>query len=260
MIKLVVFDWAGTTIDFGCFAPVAAFIESFAQVGVSVTPAQARVPMGLHKRDHIVAMLRLSEVTAEWQRVKGRDWTNDDVDRLFDGFIPLQMSVIDRHSQLISGVLEAVGELRAMGIKIGSTTGYFREAAERVRSAATNAGYTPDCSIIPEDVSAGRPYPWMIYRIMEMLNIYPPTSVVKIGDTIPDIEEGRNAGVWSLGVTTTGSEVGLTPTEWNTLSAKDQQTKRVAAETKLRNAGAHAIMESIAELPAWIRQHNESSR
>jgi phosphonoacetaldehyde hydrolase len=49
-IRLVVFDWAGTVIDFGCCAPVAAFRDAFAKLGVPVSVAEARAPMGLHKK------------------------------------------------------------------------------------------------------------------------------------------------------------------------------------------------------------------
>ena len=53
----------------------------------------------------------------------------------------------------------------------------------------------------------------MIFRIMETLRIYPPRAVVKIGDTVPDIGEGLNAGAVSIGVVSSGSEVGCTHEE-----------------------------------------------
>ena len=28
-LEAVIFDWAGTTVDYGCFAPVEAFIKAF---------------------------------------------------------------------------------------------------------------------------------------------------------------------------------------------------------------------------------------
>ena len=57
-IRLVIFDLAGTTIDFGSRAPAGVFVEVFAREGVTVADAEARVPMGMHKRDHIREMLR----------------------------------------------------------------------------------------------------------------------------------------------------------------------------------------------------------
>ena len=71
-IQLVVFDWAGTTIDFGCMAPAGAFVAAFAANGVDVTLAEARGPMGLHKKDHIRAMLCTASVGAKWRAAVGR--------------------------------------------------------------------------------------------------------------------------------------------------------------------------------------------
>ncbi len=225
-IRLVVFDWAGTTVDYGCFAPVAAFIGAFARHGVAVTAEQQCGPMGLHSRDHIHAMLQMLALAAAWKNTHGREWTEADVDSLFHAFMPMQMQVVDLHSGLIPGLLECVAELRRRGVKIGGTTGYFRAAAERVRAMAAAQGYLPDFSYCPEDVAGGRPAPWMIFRIMEATGVFPPAAVVKIGDTVPDIEEGRNAGVWSVGVSNTSSEVGCTEAEFAALADEERRQAR----------------------------------
>ena len=52
-VKAVIFDWAGTLVDFGSIAPVIALSELFAKHGVSLTADEVRAPMGLLKRDHI---------------------------------------------------------------------------------------------------------------------------------------------------------------------------------------------------------------
>ncbi len=199
-VKLVVFDFAGTTVDHGCLAPLQAFIADFAEHGVPVSNAQARTPMGLDKGDHIRAMLRDPDVSRLWRQKHGRDWTEADFHRLYERFVVLQLEVLDRYSKLIPNLLETVADLRSRGIRIGATTGYFKEAADRVAAAARAQGYEPECVVCAQEVSAGRPAPWMIFRVMERLNVYPPAAVVKIGDTIPDIAEGRSAGAWSMGV------------------------------------------------------------
>jgi phosphonoacetaldehyde hydrolase len=251
-IGLVIFDWAGTTVDHGCFAPVAAFVQTFAQQGVEVTTDQARIPMGLHKRDHIRAMLQMPEVARRWRAAHGRDATEPDVDRLYSHFIPLQLEVIADHSRLVPGLLDCVAELRGHGIAIGATTGYFRDAAQRVYDQARSQGYLPDHAVCAEEVPQGRPAPWMIFRIMEALAIFPPSVVVKVGDTVPDIDEGRNAGVWSVGVTRTSNEVGCHEEELAALSSAERGQKLAAAQRKLEAAGAHAVIESVDELPALI--------
>jgi phosphonoacetaldehyde hydrolase len=251
-IKLVIFDWAGTTIDHGCFAPVAAFVEAFARHGVAVSAAAARAPMGLHKKDHLRAMLRAPAVARRWREAHGRDGSEADVESLFRAFMPLQLDVIDHHSRLVPGLLPCVAELRRRGIKIGATTGYFKEAARRVYEAARRQGYTPDVCLCAEDVPAGRPAPWMVFRIMQELDVYPPSTVVKVGDTVPDVAEGLNAGAWSVGVTHTGSEVGCTEEEFAALPEAGRQERVAAARRMLLDAGAHHVLASVADLPALL--------
>jgi phosphonoacetaldehyde hydrolase len=252
-IRLVVFDWAGTTIDHGCCAPVAAFVETFARHGVAVTPAEVRGPMGLDKKDHLRALLQTPELAERWRRAHGRYGDEQDVESLYREFVPCQLEVIGRYSQLAPGLLDCVAELRRAGIWIGATTGYFAEAAERVYEAAARQGFVPDYCVCAEDVPAGRPAPWMLYRIMEALDVYPPAAVVKVGDTVPDIGEGRNAGAWSVGVTRTSSEVGCTEDEFDALSGPERQGKLAAARRKLLAAGAHAVFESVADLPTFLQ-------
>jgi phosphonoacetaldehyde hydrolase len=259
-VKLVVFDWAGTTVDHGSVAPLAAFVGAFAAHGVAVTAAQARAPMGLHKQDHIRAMLRDPAVVQAWRQVHGREATDDDVDRLYRDFIPLQMEVIDAHCRVVPHLLDAVAALRRMGVSIGATTGYFRAAAERVYAAARDQGYVPDACACAEDVPSGRPAPWMMFRLMQELGVYPPAAVVKVGDTVPDVEEGRNAGAWSVAVLRTGSEVGCTEDEWEALKAEERRERLAAARRKLMAAGAHAAIDTLAELPPLIADLSERLR
>lgn len=252
-IRAVMFDWAGTTVDHGCFAPVAPFMEAVAELGVSISSAEARKPMGLHKRDHLVAILSEPEIAARFRAVHQREWNQRDIDRMFERFITAQLTSIRSHAKLIPGVLDTVAELRRRGIGIGGTTGYFREAAKIVIELAAQQGYSPDLSLTPEDVAGGgRPWPWMIYRIMEHLRVCPPAAVLKIGDTIPDMEEGRNAGVWTFGVRRTGSEIGLTAEELDALPVDQRQAKLQHAESVLMGAGAHGVIDSVADVPALI--------
>jgi phosphonoacetaldehyde hydrolase len=253
-IKLVVFDWAGTTVDFGCQAPVMAFVQAFAAAGVKLTTAEARGPMGLHKKDHIRALLQQPAIAFRWREAQGKNWTEHDVEDLYRRFIPLQLEVIDRESRLVTGLLPCLSILRERDIRIGATTGYFREAAQRVYEAARLQGFIPDHTVCADDVVAGRPLPWMIFRNMEALGVYPPAAVLKVGDTVPDIEEGRNAGVWTIGNVRTSSEVGLRENELEALPAPERQARLQAARTKLRDAGAHNVMDSLAELPALIEE------
>lgn len=259
-IRLAIFDWAGTTVDHGCFAPVAACIQAFGQLRIDVSAAEAREPMGLHKRDHLRAVLAMPNVARQWQANFSRPSNDDDLERLYRTFLPLQGVEALRYAELIPGTTECVAALRARRIAVGTTTGYPRAIGEPIADKVAPLGYRPDHCVFTDDVPAGRPAPWMIFRNMEALGVYPPAAVIKVGDTVPDIEEGRNAGVWSIGVTETGSELGLTAAEAARLPAAelDQRLSNVAA--KLQTAGAHAIIRSLAELPSLAEQIDDRLR
>jgi phosphonoacetaldehyde hydrolase len=257
-LKAVILDLAGTVVDYGSCAPALAFVELFARHQIKVTAAQARTPMGLHKKDHIRAMASLPEISEQLEKVLDRAWTEEDIETLYQEFIPLQLEILPRYSELIPGTLETLEFFRDQGMKIGVTTGYNREMLARVLQEAAKQGLRPDAAVCAGDVAGGRPAPWMIYRSLEMLGVYPPDAVVKVGDTIPDVEDGLNAGAWSIGVTKTGNMLGLSKEEVDRMPAAELAKRLRKAERLMRQAGAHAVVEGIdgcIEVVAEINAH-----
>ena len=200
MIEAVIFDWAGTTVDYGCFAPVKAFMEAFAHYGVPVTMEETRKPMGMLKRDHIRTMLHMERIAAEWKRVHGHEATEEDVDAVYAQFEPKLFSILDQYAAPKPFAVETAAKLREMGLKIGSTTGYTDAMMNIVVPKAAQQGYAPDVWISPDGAEGkGRPYPYMIFANMQKLGVTSVRNVVKVGDTISDVKEGVNAGVWTEG-------------------------------------------------------------
>ena len=223
-IEGVIFDWAGTTIDFGCFAPVNIFLKIFKEAGIEVTMDEAREPMGMLKRDHIKAMLKMLRIRKMWKEKYGRDFNEKDIDDLYGAFQPLLLSSLTEYTHPIPKVIETVKLLKENGIKIGSTTGYTDAMMEIVRSGSKEKGYEPDFWVTPDSTNCiGRPYPYMIFRNIETLGLSASWKVVKVGDTISDIKEGINAGVWSVGVVIGSSQMGLSYEEFNNLNYDDKK-------------------------------------
>lgn len=248
-VRAVILDWAGTTIDYGSRAPVAAFVEVFRRRGVEITPHQARGPMGTAKRDHIRALLSLEPVGEKWELVHGRSWNEADVDAMHEEFVPLEVERAASHARLIPGVVKTVAELRERGIKIGSCSGYDREIMAEILPAAREQGYKVDTLVCPEDVPAGRPHPWMMYRAAMDLRVYPMSACVKVGDTVPDIEEGLNAGAWTVGLAKSGNELGLSEEEVAALDAATLASSLGDIRERMLRAGAHHVADTIADLP-----------
>lgn len=255
-LKLAVLDWAGTTVDHGCMAPAGAFVALFERHGVTPTIAQARGPMGMHKRDHIASMIGLPEIAAQWTARHGAGPTDDDVERLFQEFIPLQLEALPPYCTIIPGVPEVARELREQGMRLAGTTGYNEAMMQMCLEGASRDGYAPDISIAVTQVPAGRPAPWMAVKAAMELNIYPFEAVVKIGDTVTDIEEGLNAGMWTIGITRTGNEVGLSQEEAEAMHPEQLDALVAKAEAKLLQAGAHYVADGVADILPIIEEIN----
>ncbi|MCB2361217.1 phosphonoacetaldehyde hydrolase [Clostridium estertheticum] len=257
-VEGVIFDWAGTTVDFGCFAPVNIFLEIFKKKGIEVTMVEARAPMGMLKRDHIKAMLQTPGIREMWKEKYGRDFNEKDIDDLYSDFKPLLMASLEEYTDPIPEVINTVRILRKSGIKIGSTTGYTDEMMKIVTAGAKKNGYEPDYFVTPDATnSIGRPYPYMIFKNIENLGLMTSWKVVKVGDTISDIKEGINAGVWSVGVVVGSSQMGLSYDEFINFPDNDRDEVIKNTEASFLKAGADFTIKTMVELPGLIERINK---
>ncbi len=158
-IEAVIFDWAGTTVDYGCFAPLEVFMKIFQKRGVEITAAEARKPMGLLKIDHVRALTEMPRIADEWKRVFGQLPTEADIHEMYEEFEEILFSILPSYATPIDEVKEVIASLRERGIKIGSTTGYTREMMEIVEKEAALQGYKPDFLVTPDDVPTRPPIP-----------------------------------------------------------------------------------------------------
>ena len=246
-LQAAILDWAGTTVDYGCQAPTAVLLELFADRGVPVSVPEIRQHMGLLKVDQIRAICSFPRVASHWRKVYGRVPSHEDVDKLFQDFIPRQLSCLEQYSDLIAGVAETITRFRERGLKVGTTTGYTRPMLEILIAKAAGQGYQPDSNLCPDDVGAGRPMPWMCYENAIRLRVQPLEACVKIGDTVSDVHEGLNAGMWTIAVAATGNEVGLTEQEMNAIDNTERESRVDEARQRLAAAGAHYVVDSVAE-------------
>jgi len=247
-LKALVLDWAGTTVDFGSLAPARTLQRLFSRLHITLTEQETRHGMGLPKKEHIRGILSLPSVCDAWRELHDRIPTDADVNEIYATFIPLQFSCLEEYSSVIPGVPEIVERIRMSGLKIGSTTGYTRAMLDVVVDKSGKEGYSPDCSLTPEEVGAGRPHPFMMYECAVRLQVYPLAAIAKIGDTPADVHEGLNAGAWSIGVAGTGNMVGLSLEEFHALSESERESRLVRARSELKVAGAHYVIDTLDEI------------
>jgi phosphonoacetaldehyde hydrolase len=149
---------------------------------------------------------------------------------------------------MIPGALKTVKAMRERGYKIGSTTGYNTEMMKVNLRDAKKQGYEPDSTVSASDVPQARPYPYMCLQNMINLGVSPVEACVKIDDTRPGIEEGLNAGMWTIGLAVSGNEIGLPLKEVKKLPKAEFEMKRSAAYVRMYQTGAHYVVDSIADV------------
>lgn len=247
-VQALIVDWAGTVVDYGSRAPAGVFVEVYRRHGVRISDEQARGPMGMEKRAHISAIAALPEVNAAWVAANGAAINEADIDEMYHEFLPLQLECLPRYADLIPGTRELVAACRARSIKIGSSTGYSRALMEVLMPEARRRGFEPDAMVCADDVPQGRPAPWMCFENAKRLGVWPMAAIIKVDDTIPGIEAGLNAGMWTVAVTKSGNELGLSEAEVAELTAEELRHRLAAASERLARVGTHYVIESVAEL------------
>jgi len=252
-LQAVIFDWAGTLVDFGSLAPTQIFVDALKSFDMQISMKQARGPMGLSKWQHIRTLLDHPEIARQWQERHGAQPSKADVDAIYERFMPMQLAKVGAYSQAIEGAAKTLAWLRQRGLKIGSCSGYPRQVLDVLLPQAAAEGIVPDHVVSGDELSAGgRPGPYMALANMLALQLSNVAACIKVDDTVPGIEEGLSAGMWAVGISLSGNEVGCTRAELAQLSPQERTALRTLAEIRLRDAGAHYVIDTVNDLPAVI--------
>jgi phosphonatase-like hydrolase len=189
--QLVVFDLAGTTIKDSGHVP-HAFLSALVEHGIDVTFEQVRAVRGASKRDAI------------WQFIP------EAPNR--DGLAASAYAAFRRHLERlyqqervepVEGAEQLFTWLRDRGVRVAITTGFDRDITTMLLAALRWDGRFIDAVVCGDEVPRGRPAPYLIFRAIEAAGATGVQHVVNVGDTVLDLEAGRNAGVrWNVGVLT----------------------------------------------------------
>ncbi|PML19029.1 phosphonoacetaldehyde hydrolase [Vibrio breoganii] len=253
-IQAVIFDWAGTIVDFGSFAPTSIFVEAFkTEYDFDLTLEEAREPMGLGKWDHIQAVGRIPSVNARWVKRFEQPMSTQDIDNIYQTFMPLQKAKVADHAAPIPHALEVVQGLKDKNIKIGSCSGYPRQVMDILVTAASDYGYQPDCVVATDDLpQGGRPAPFIALKNVIDLGVSDVRACIKVDDAAPGIDEGHNAGMWTVGLLLSGNEAGLTLQEYLDADEATLQAGRDKARAKLEKSNPHYLIDTIADFPEVV--------
>ena len=259
-IKACILDWSGTLCDKYVIAPAIVFQQIFDNYGVKVTMDEVRKPMGLRKDLHIKDMLLNNKnIYTRWEQIYGKNPTEDDVDKMFKDFVPMQLDCLAEYSKILPNVKETVDILRnEHNLKIGLTTGFTRDMVNVLEKNVNAQGVFLDSTVAGDDVQNGyRPAPHMVYKNLDLLDISPINSVVKVDDTIGGIGEGLNAGCWTVGVSKYSNYMNIDTIEHSEqLSDSELEQRNKISKNILETSGAHYVIDSIVDLPEIIELIN----
>jgi phosphonatase-like hydrolase len=194
MIKMVVFDMAGTTVneDNVVYKTVRNAINA---EGYDFSLAEVLAAgAGKEKLQAIKSVLALRGIEDENLAVKIFTRFKIQLDEAYD---TLPITEQPNASLLFS-------RLREQQQYVVLNTGYSRPVAEAlVAKIGWQVGRDIDALVTASDVDRNRPFPDMIHYAMQQLGVAEASTVCKVGDSAIDIEEGRNAGCMiNVGITT----------------------------------------------------------
>jgi phosphonoacetaldehyde hydrolase len=210
--------------------------------------------MGKAKLDHVRSLLADEGVKARWAALKGRPGSAADVDRLYDRLEPAMKAEATKSSRLIPGAAEVVAELRALGVRIGSGTGYTREMMADILTSAAEQGYVPEVVVCAGETPSGRPATLMTWKALIALDAWPSHACIKVDDAPVGIEEGCLAGCWTIGLSASGNGVGLDLEAYTALAPEDRRARLAQSEKALKAAGADFVIEDVSQLMPVVRE------
>ena len=257
-VKGLILDWSGTTADAYVLAPAVVFVQVFQKHGVGVSMSEARGPMGLRKDLHIKAMTEIPEIRERWRSIHGQNPNQADVDRMFEDFVPMQLDCLRDYTTLLPLVAETTQSLQKQGLKIGSSTGFIRSMVDILEEDARKQGYTPDASVAGDEVINGaRPKPFMVYRNLDIMDVHPIQSVIKVDDTVSGVGEALEAGCWGVGIARYSNYMDMDSLEEADNLSEDEIERRLRhTRDLLQKAGAHYVIDTWEQMPDVIEDVN----
>lgn len=246
-MNYLLFDLNGTTVDCGCLAPIAAIAEAFRRRGVPIDPILAKDPSGQYPLAHVERILADPGLKREWERVTGLPPAPGDGAAIWREAEACQSALAPLHADPIPGFAKVIADFRGQGIRVGATSTDALSTVEVMRPNMSAKGWTPDVIATATDAPSTPPAPYIHQLAAMRLGAPSVSDCVAIGDTPADMQAARNAGMWAVGVTLTGSAAGLPWTVLRDLSSDDRARLRDRAAPALHAAGAHVLIDTVLD-------------
>lgn len=186
-IKMIVFDMAGTTINENGIVYETLY-STMKDFGLNVSKSDQKNWHGANKKEVLDKYLLSNNLM--------RSSIQNDLHSKFFNNLKKQYFESNNIELIDPNLPELLTNIRKNDIKVTLNTGYNREIQNSIIHKLNMYEYVNNY-VCSDDVLKGRPYPYMIYKLMEQNDIINPKQVVKVGDSQNDIFEGKNAGCFS---------------------------------------------------------------
>jgi len=249
MIKACVFDLGGTIVDKYSLSPLVSLQKAFSLKKIFVPNKLIIQDMGTRKFKHIQLLCNENLINTQFRIHNDRDISTVDMESIYNDFNDIQIQHMRLYLNVIPETSYIMRYLQDHSIKTGITTGFNKEQMDIAINLLRNNHIKIDSTVSSDFIS--RPHPYMIHTNMKQLQIEDPTQVIKIDDTCVGIQEGINAGCYTVGVARWS--VNMNMFSLDALTKDDIKNKLIISRKTLQDAGADFVIDSLDELPSIIK-------
>ncbi len=193
----VIFDLSGVLIDFGVHVPVMAIDRAFKNHGIYIPEKNIRQNIGMNQEHHIKALCNFNKCSNNFESIY-TDYQNE--------LVVLNYS--PEFTTPLTGAVNATHILKELGYKVGITTFYNRNIFSVIDKQIKKHDLYYDTVVCNNDVILGKPEPFMLYKIMDRLQI-PAKKIIKVGESYLNVYEGLNAKVDTINVIDSSNIMGM---------------------------------------------------
>tara|TARA_B100000902_G_scaffold264250_1_gene250394 strand:+ start:334 stop:1131 length:798 start_codon:yes stop_codon:yes gene_type:complete len=254
-IKACIFDLGGTIVDRYSITPLKSLIETFKRHNINISNNLIFKDMGIDKKIHIENILDDTFIYQKWFKQYKRNPEYDDVLKLHQIFKNIQVKKSHK-IDIIPETYNAFEYLKKNNIKIGCTTGFDKNNADIIGRVLNDNLCKLDNIVSSTCVEKSRPYPNMIHKNMIDLGIVDPRTMIKIDDTNIGIKEGKNAGLWTVGIARWSTYMNVLPENYNNMNDIVIRERLEKSKEKLKQSKPDFIIETLDELPNIIETIN----
>lgn len=258
MIRACIFDLGGTIVDRYSITPLLSLKKIFENRKIYVNNKLIWKDMGMNKKEHIMNIVKDGYVSNQWTK-RYNDYPDDfDINILFDEFNEIQCKYSDEMIDILPETKQCMDYLDFNYIKTGCTTGFNKENMEIIKRKLERNSIFLDSYVSSSCLDKpSRPFPFMIEKNLENLEISDPKQVIKLDDTEIGIREGNNAGCITIGVARWSINMKIIDIEdAYGYSIFELQEKLKESRKILKESGADYVIDTLDELPRIIEKIN----